>query len=236
MCGRYGLSRADTVAERFEASHQLELNPDLWQPRFNIAPTQDVLTVGYSKRVGARAVKGMRWGLTQSWSADDRTKPRPINVKSETLLDRPTYRRLLEGKRCLIPADNFYEWQRRGGSAKQPYSIELKSGGLFGFAGIWDAVKTADGWLVSCAILTTSPNELVSQLHDRMPVILQPGDEDLWLDHSVTDPGPLVPLLLPFPEDAMRIYPVPALVNDVRKEGPELRVIQAPSEQPSLLF
>lgn len=233
MCGRYGLSRADSVPDRFEAHHRLDVQPELFEPRYNVAPTQDVVTVGYSKRVGARAVKAMRWGLVSSWALGDSRKPRPINITSESLLDRPAYRRLLAEKRCVIPADGFYEWQRRG-SGRQPYSIELGAGQLFGFAGIWEACKTAGGWLVSCAILTVVPNQLVSQLHDRMPVILEPDDEELWLDQSVTDTAALVPLLRPLPAEAMRVYPVPPLVNDVRNEGPELRVPYTPMEQPAL--
>ena len=193
-------------------------------PRFNIAPTQDVLTVASSKRLGGRpGVKSMRWGLTAQWALTDRSKPRPINIKSEGILDRPAYRRLLALKRCLIVADGFYEWRKQPGQSKQPYWIGLRSGEMFGYAGLWDAVKDGDDWLVSCAILTTSPNPLVAQLHDRQPVILTQEQEALWLSPDATDPGELVPLLRPLPETVMDMYPVPTLVNDVKNEGPELR-------------
>ena len=168
----------------------------------------------------------MTWGLTSSWALNDRRKPRPINIQSETLLDRPAYRRLLSLKRCLIPADGFYEW-RRDGKLRQPYNIGAADGGMFGFAGLWDACKVSDDWLVSCAILTTKPNALVAELHNRQPVILQPDQESLWLDPSVTDPGELMPILGPLSADAMTMYACSPLVNNVNNEGRELR---APAE------
>ncbi|HEX6512320.1 MAG TPA: SOS response-associated peptidase [Chloroflexota bacterium] len=223
MCGRFGLEQPEFSEVRFKAQPLPETQP-LLIARYNIAPTQDVLTVACSKRLhGERALKSMRWGLTASWALGDPSKPKPINIKSEGILDRPQYRHLLSRKRCLIAADGFYEWRRMGGRAKQPYWISLRNGPLFAFAGIWDACKVGDEWLVSCAILTTTPNALVADLHDRMPVILQPEDEALWLDPELTDPGELLPLLQPLPKERMAIFPVSPLVNDVRNEGPELR-------------
>ncbi len=237
MCGRYGLADPREVDDRFSAQQipGLELS-DLYVPRYNIAPTQDVLTVALSKRLaGGRAVKRFRWGLVAEWALKDRTKPRPINIKCESLLERPHFRRLLERKRCLIPADGFYEWQGTG-KDKQPWSIGLASGELFAFAGVWDACRDEDGWLVSCAILTTRPNGVVAPIHDRMPIILRPELEELWLDPSVTEAEVLAECFVPLPEAVMDRYPVRALVNDVNNEGPELRrrVDLAPS-QPTLI-
>ena len=193
-------------------------------PRFNIAPSQEVLAVAPSKRLdGRRGVKSMRWGLTAPWALTDRSKPRPINIKCEGILDRPAYRRLQALKRCLIVGDGFYEWRKQPGQSKQPYAIALRSGEMFGFAGLWDAVKDGDQWLVTCAILTTSPNPLVATLHDRQPVILTPEQEELWLSADATDADELMPLLTPLPEGLMEMYPVPPLVNDVKNEGPDLR-------------
>ncbi|HLG72264.1 MAG TPA: SOS response-associated peptidase [Chloroflexota bacterium] len=235
MCGRFGLGTPEFSETRFGARALPELQPELLIPRFNIAPTQPVLTVVCSKRLdGARGLKGMTWGLTPLWAANDRSKPRPINIQSETLPDRPAYRRLLERKRCLIPSDGFYEWKRNG-SARQPYHIGLADGAIFAFAGVWDAVKMGPEWLVSCAILTTRPNDLVSDLHNRQPVILRPQDEELWLS-DCADARELTPLLEPLPAEEMTIYAVVPLVNNVANEGPELRQpAEAAPSQPVLL-
>ncbi|MBV8083432.1 MAG: SOS response-associated peptidase [Chloroflexi bacterium] len=238
MCGRFGYDHVELVETRFQAELLPDVKPEVLTPRFNIAPTQDVLAVATSKRLGGRrGVKAMRWGLTQEWAVKDRSKPRPINVKTEGILDRPNYRRLLSLKRCVIPADGFYEWRRLGGKATQPYSIGLRDGAQFGFAGIWDAVRTGPGnddWLVSCAILTCAPNPLVAQLHDRMPVILPPDEEDAWLDDALTDFADLAPLLVALPEQVMAMYPVLNLVNNVDNEGAALRTRADAQEQLAL--
>lgn len=229
MCGRFGYDHVELVETRFQAELLPDVKPEVLTPRFNIAPTQDVLVVASSKRLGGRrGVKAMRWGLTQEWAYKDRSKPRPINVKTEGIYDRPNYRRLLSLKRCLVPADGFYEWRRLGGKATQPYNIGLAGGADFGFAGIWDAVRTGPGeddWLVSCAILTCPPNPLVAQLHDRMPVILPREQEAAWLDTTLTEFADLAPLLTALPEQAMAMHPVLTLVNDVNNEGAALRTL-----------
>ncbi|MDE3076206.1 MAG: SOS response-associated peptidase [Chloroflexota bacterium] len=225
MCGRFGLVHPEWSETRFGAQMLPDIDAQtVLIPRFNIAPTQDVLTVAPSKRLGGRlGVKSMRWGLTAQWALTDRAKPRPINIKSEGILDRPAYRRLLSLKRCVIIGDGFFEWRKQPGRPKQPHWIGLRNSEMFGFAGLWDAVKDGDEWLVSCAILTTTPNSLVATLHDRQPVILMPEQEDLWLSADATDVGELLPVLAPLPETLMVMYPVSRLVNDVKNEGPELR-------------
>jgi putative SOS response-associated peptidase YedK len=221
MCGRFGLSEPEFSETRFQALPLPEVAP-LLIPRYNIAPTQDVLTVAVSKRLdGARSLKAMRWGLVAEWALNDRRKPRPINLKAENLLDRPYSRRLLERRRCIIPADGFYEWDKLN-TRKQPWNIGIKGRGIFAFAGVWDACKAGDDWLVSCAILTIGPNELVGRLHDRMPVILGDSQENIWLSEDAALPD-LVPCLTAYPAGLMESYPVSGLVSDVKNEGAELR-------------
>lgn len=232
MCGRYGLATPEFSETRFKAAPLPEVQP-LLIPRYNIAPTQDILTVAVSKRLdGERALKAMRWGLTPEWALNDTRKPRPINVKTETLLDRPYTRRLLAKRRCLIVGDGFYEWQKVG-SSKQPWNIGLRGGELFAFAGVWDATKVEDEWLVSCASLTSSPNELVSLIHNRMPVILAPEHEQAWLSPEA-EVADLVPCLAPYPAELMTTYRVPALVNDVKNEVRGLRPAQPSATSESI--
>lgn len=232
MCGRFGLTEPEFSETRFDAKPLPEVQP-LLIPRYNIAPTQEILTVARSSRLGGeRALKAMVWGLTAQWALDDRKKPRPINLKAESLLDRPYYERLLAKRRCLIPADGFYEWKK---GTKQPWNIGLRGGEQFAFAGVWDACKLADGWLVSCAILTTTPNELVAGIHDRMPVILPRAREALWLaeDAALAD---LLPCLAPHPASTMASFPIVPLVGDVNNEGPALRQrAEAALEQQALV-
>ncbi|HUZ76474.1 MAG TPA: SOS response-associated peptidase [Chloroflexota bacterium] len=225
MCGRYGLDEAEFSESRFEATLLPDVQRDeILVPRYNIAPTQPVLAVAPSKRLGGRrGIRSMRWGLTPSWALQDRSKPRSFNIRTEGILDRPAYRKLLCFNRCAIPANFFYEWRHHTGKTGQPYAIGLSSGELFAFAGIWVAAKDGEGWLVSCAILTSAPNPLVASLHDRQPIILRREDERIWLDATATDPAELMPLLGVLPEAAMSMYPVASLVNNVANEGPELR-------------
>jgi putative SOS response-associated peptidase YedK len=234
MCGRFGLEHPEWSETRFQA-RQLDLDIHrLLTPRFNIAPTQPVIAVARSSRLdGALALKAMRWGLVSEWAKDDASKPRPFNLQSETLLDRAPYRRLLERKRCLIVADGFYEWDKSA-SRKQPWSFELPDRQVFGFAGLWDAVRQPDGWLVSCAVLTTSPNPLVGRFHDRMPVILSREAERVWLDEGAS-PVALRECLVSYPAEAMQAYPVVSLVNDVRNDGPQLRTPAMPPPQQGAL-
>jgi len=223
MCGRYGLGNPEFSETRFQAARLPEFDvPELYQPRFNITPSEEVLTVAFSRHIGQRVLKPMVWSLTAQWALHDTSKPRPTIIKTETIIDRPAYRRLLTGKRCVIPAQHFYEWQRVNTRKKQPWAIALKGDELFGFAGIWEACKVADGWLTTCAILTTHPNGMVGEIHDRMPVILRPADEATWLDPDVTNPTSLMPLFEPLPDEAIEMYPVSMFVNDGRNEGPGL--------------
>jgi putative SOS response-associated peptidase YedK len=218
MCGRYTIVDWSEIPARF--SVESGFAETRVQPRFNVAPTQDVPAI--RQRTTGRELLSMRWGLEPG-------SPRPgqppmINARAETLMQRPMFQRALRERRCLIPANGFYEWmavpdQKR----KQPIYFHLKDGGLYAFAGLYTWRKDADDqWVSSCAIVTTTPNELMAPIHDRMPVILHREDEALWLDRTVQDTEAVLPLLRPYESDAMDAYPVSYLVNDVRNEQPDL--------------
>jgi putative SOS response-associated peptidase YedK len=168
MCGRFRLSRRKQIIEE-----QFNTQPwdDDWSPRYNIAPTQPVPAIRQHPEEPVRQIATMRWGLIPSWAKDTSGAARMINARSETASTKAAFRDPLKFRRCLIPADAFYEWKRNGGS-KQPYCFEINDGELFAFAGLWDGWKNGEGqWVKSCSILTTSPNAVTSAIHDRMPVI-----------------------------------------------------------------
>jgi putative SOS response-associated peptidase YedK len=200
VCGRFNLTRARDIEKRFGF---MDWHERRIEPRFNIAPTQEILTI-VQRADGARAVQVATWGLVPFWM---RAKPKPqINARVETARSSPMFR---GAQPCLIPATGFYEWV-----AKTPMHIQLADGGLFAFAGLWLA-GPRDG-LPSATILTTQPNDLVSTIHNRMPVILRPEDEAAWLDGSLSD------VSRPFPSELMHAYAVVPLVNSVANDGPEL--------------
>jgi putative SOS response-associated peptidase YedK len=176
-----------------------------------------VINDGEKNRIGL-----LKWGLIPSWAKDPKIAFQTINARAETIADKPAFRVPIRRKRCLIPADSFYEWKRNG-TEKQPMRIMLKTGELFSMAGIYDSWRDPEGNLVhSCSIVTTTPNQLMADIHDRMPVILRPEDEGLWLDRGVSDPEMLRHLMVPYPEDKMRAYPVSPRVGNVRHNDPEL--------------
>jgi putative SOS response-associated peptidase YedK len=170
----------------------------------------------------------MRWGLVPSWAKD--AKLAPINAKAETLASKPMFRSLLKSRRCVIPTDGFYEWQKvPGQKGKVPYRIELKDRSLFGFAGLWDTWKGPDGKEVpTFAIVTTKPNEVVAPIHDRMPVILTPEAEVVWLDPAVTEAKALAECLKPYPESEVKAYVVSTLVN---APANDMEACAAPAEK-----
>ena len=214
MCGRYTLKTpVEELAEEFgfEAS-SVELPPN-----YNVAPTQEVAAV--LEEDGKRRLELLRWGLIPSWADDPSIGSRMINARSETAPEKPSFRRAFRERRCLIPADGFYEWQRTNG-AKQPYYIRMKEGRPFAFAGLWESWKDDGGPEIrSCTILTTKPNALAAEIHDRMPVILPAGSYDAWLDPE-TGRDELYGLLAPYPEDEMEAYPVSRLVNSPQNNDP----------------
>jgi putative SOS response-associated peptidase YedK len=171
-----------------------------------------------------RAIRDMRWGFQPGWSKPLPGRPPPINARAETLLDRALFRDAVAAGRCIIPADGFYEWQPiPGGRRKQPMFIRLNGGGLFGFAGLWAACRSKTGEPIqTCAIVTTAPNDLMEPIHNRMPVILRPDDEALWLDRSMRDCVAAMACLRPYPAALMEVWPVATLVNSADNDGPEL--------------
>jgi putative SOS response-associated peptidase YedK len=217
MCGRYVLGRTEGFTERFKLQMPLEG----FLPRFNAAPTQ-AMPVVLEQPEGDRIAELMRWGLIFPWAKDDPKAPRPFNARSETLTEKPAFRKLVARQRCLVPAEGFYEWEKAGG-AKRPLLFTLRDQPLFAFAGIYDRYRDEGGEeLGSYAVLTTRPNELMARYHDRMPVILRPEDEAEWLDPDLTDALALERLYEPYPAEQMDGRAVDPKVNNTRNEGPEL--------------
>jgi putative SOS response-associated peptidase YedK len=218
MCGRYRLSRRKQLIEEYFESAPWD---DDWNPRFNIAPTQQVPVVRQHPKEPIRQLSLMKWGLIPHWAKDPSIATSTINAKSETAATRPAFRDPLKYRRCLIPADAFYEWKRNG-TSKQPYCFEVNAGELFAFAGIWDGWKNAEGqWVKSCSILTTTPNAMTSAIHDRMPVILHPDSYGLWLDPGMHNVTAISELLKPFDARLMRCYPVSTRINHVANDDEE---------------
>jgi putative SOS response-associated peptidase YedK len=219
MCGRFTLT-ADpgVVARRFGAP---PLQGGGTSPRYNVAPAQTVITVTDD---GRRQLELMRWGLIPAWAKDPAIGSRLINARAETLAEKPAFRAAFRRRRCLIPADGFYEWTAGPEGKRRPMRIRLTSGQPFAFAGLWDEWRPADGGppIRTCTIITCAPNELMATLHHRMPVILTPEAEAVWLDPSITDPERLLPLLVPYPADQMVAYPVSPLVNSPAHDSPQL--------------
>jgi putative SOS response-associated peptidase YedK len=191
---------------------------DDWTPRYNIAPTQPVPIIRQNPKEPRRELSLVRWGLIPSWAKDMSGAAMMINARSETATTKPAFRDPLTNRRCLIPADGFYEWQRRG-KAKQPYCFQVNDGELFAFAGLWDRWRDPSGqWIRSCSILTTTPNAVTSAVHDRMPVILDPDSYDLWLDPGMTNVEAVSEMLKPFDARLMRCYPVSTRINYVAND------------------
>jgi putative SOS response-associated peptidase YedK len=179
-----------------------------------------------------RELVQLQWGFVPSWSKDPTSGQRPINVRSETVTDRPMFRSAFRQRRCLIAADGFYEWKAQG-RGKQPFYFQLSGGGPFGFAGVWETWKRDDKSLETCALFTTSPNSIVAQVHDRMPVILEPENFAEWLDPSNDDTAGLAKLMRPLPADQMTAQPVSTRVNSPRHDDSECIV---PIEDQGKLF
>ena len=218
MCGRYRLSRRKQIIEE-----QFETQPweDDWSPRYNIAPTQSVPAIRQHPKEPVRTLSLMKWGLIPHWAKNTSIATSTINAKAETAATKPSFRDPLKFRRCLIPADGFYEW-KRAGTSKQPFCFEVNDDELFAFAGLWDGWKNAEGqWVKTCSILTTTPNALTATVHDRMPVIVHPDSYDLWLDPGMTDVQVVSELLRPCDARLMRCYPVSTRINHVANDDEE---------------
>lgn len=218
MCGRYRLSRRRQILEEY---FHTESSEEDWEPRYNIAPTQPVPVIRQNPEEPSRSLSLMKWGLIPSWAKNSSVAANMINARSETANEKPAFRDALKLRRCLIPADGFYEWQRSG-KTKQPFCFEVRGGELFAFAGLWDHWRAPDGnMLESCTILTTASNQLLADIHDRMPVILAPDDYDLWLDPGMNKTGTALDLLTPLDAHLLNSYPVSARVNTVTNDDAE---------------
>lgn len=237
MCGRFvSSSPVSVLAERFLAA---EVTAEDLGPRFNVAPSDPVLAVATVH--GARRLGTLSWGLVPNWAATPPTGRRLVNLRSETVAQRGGFRRTLQHRRCIVPADGFYEWQIRPGRApKQPYLVRARDGSLLAMAGLWDVwsdrTDPSAGRLRTCTVLTTAPNRVMAPLHDRMPVLLAPDTWDAWLDPEVTDVDALGDLLRPCPDDALELVPVGTAVNNVRNDGPSLVERVEPGTPPEPLL
>jgi putative SOS response-associated peptidase YedK len=218
MCGRYEVhTPIEQIARRFDAvvTDEAAALP----PRYNVAPSLKVPVVRQTKQ--ARELAAMTWGLVPGW-AKDLTGIKPINVRVETVFDKPMFRNAIRRRRCLIPADGFYEWQA-GPVRKQPFHIGMADDDLFALGGIWEYwAKPGAQPVVSCAILVTTANELMARIHDRMPVIVRPEHYALWLDPAASEAEAILPMLEPFPAEAMRAFPIGTRVNNAKNDGPML--------------
>ena len=219
MCGRMILTRsAEEIAEAFDAEGRLDL-----RPRYNLAPSQDVVAVRADAE-GRRQLVRLRWGLIPGWARDASIGNRLVNARSETAAEKPAFRTALRRRRCLVAADGFYEWAppasgRRG--PKQPYLFRNRDGSLLAIAGLWEHWEDPqDGRLETCTLLTTDANEQVRPVHDRMPVLLDPRDFARWLDPDLTDAARVLPLLVPAPPSRLEGFAVSLHVNDPRHDDP----------------
>jgi putative SOS response-associated peptidase YedK len=236
VCGRYTLATPDPadIRARFPIGETVEI-----RRRFNVAPGDEVLAVTTDKESRPRGDL-LRWGLVPSWSDAPESRLKMINARVETVTERPAFRHAFGRFRCLIIADGFYEWQKlsdatggRHEAAKQAYHITRAGGEPFAFAGLWSIWRDADSRLRSCTILTTAANDAVSPLHDRMPVILERGAEDAWLDPS-TPRVELLEMLAPLPSSLTALRAVSSSVNDARYDGPECLASAGQSAQATL--
>jgi putative SOS response-associated peptidase YedK len=242
MCGRFVVASSPTLlADRF---HVDEVHDDTSTPDYNVAPRTDVLVVRDRARedTTTRVLSRLRWGLVPSWAKDPSIGDRMINARAETVATKSAYQRSFTKRRCIIPADGFYEWRRlerepgASRARKEPMFIHRHDGEPLAFAGLWSVWKVPDelvgtvgaedGWLRSCAIVTTKANRLLTPIHDRMPVLLPEAAWDQWLDPT---PEPdadtlhaLAGLLVPAPDEGLEVYPVSPDVNRVVDHGPEL--------------
>ena len=218
MCGRFTLTIDPAGLQDAFRNYTF---PARFAPRYNIAPSQPVLAIAND---GQDKADFFVWGLIPSWAKDPAIGNRLINARGETIAEKPSFRGGFKYKRCLILADGFYEWKAQPGiKTRMPYYIHMKDRRPFAFAGLWDVWNSPDGSQIkSCTIITTSPNELMQTIHNRMPVILHPTDYAQWLDTAPRTPESLLPLIRPFPAEKMSVYPVSTLVNKPDNDRAEL--------------
>ncbi|OAB47037.1 SOS response-associated peptidase [Paenibacillus antarcticus] len=220
MCGRYTITVSmEELRIRYLTNDSTMIQ---YVPKYNAAPMQFVPAVihnGKENRVGE-----LRWGLVPSWAKDQKMGSKMINARSETLLEKASFKRLISKRRCIIPADGFYEWKKEG-SSKQPYRIVMRDNGIFSMAGLYDIwIDPSGKKLSTCTIITTTPNSLMADIHDRMPVIIHRKDETEWLSRDNHDEMAIMNLLRPYESSEMKAYPVSSTVGNVRNDSKDLIV------------
>lgn len=216
MCGRYTFTEPESLPERYHLPAAVTIKPN-----YNAAPTQTMPVVHLE--AGKIEFALMRWGLIPSWAKDKTIGYKLFNARSETVFDKPVWRSAIKNRRCLVPATGFYEWKREGTAKKQPFYITVKGHEIFSFAGVWETWHDEDGQeLHTYSILTTAPNEEMSALHDRMPVILHEDDEEAWLHED--DRGFLETVMKPYEDNTLLLVPVSPAVNVVKNNSGELMV------------
>jgi len=221
MCGRFTLfAPYYEIIERFDIESAFSESDYI--PSYNIAPSQQVVAIindGRKNRLGH-----LRWGLIPPWAKDEKIGYKMINARAETVAEKPSFRKAFQKQRCILPADSFYEWQRKDGE-KIPMRIKLKNDELFAIAGLWESWKSPDGKIIhTCTAITTEPNDLMKPIHDRMPVILRREDEAAWLDPQNIDVDFLGNMLQPFDERQMDAYSVSSAVNSPKNNEKSLIV------------
>ncbi|MGO9379791.1 MAG: SOS response-associated peptidase [Dissulfurispiraceae bacterium] len=216
MCGRFDLHAEPTVIlKEFRVDH-FAID---YSPSYNIAPTRQIVVV---KDDGKRYLSQCRWGFLPSWTEDPNSGYKMINVRAETVAEKPAFQDAFRFRRCLVVADGFFEW-RQEGKTKQPVYIRLKSQRLFGFASLYNIWKSPEGEeICTCTIITVDANELLIAIHDRMPAIIAKDKEDLWLNPANSDKGGLMSLLVLYPSEEMEIYDVSLIVNKPENDSPEI--------------
>jgi putative SOS response-associated peptidase YedK len=245
VCGRYvQVSSPTLLAERFDIDEiAIEEAPGA---NYNVAPRTEVLAIRQRKAAEPddepprRVLEQMRWGLVPSWAEDPKIGDRLINARAESVAEKPAFKTAFRKRRCILPADGFYEWQAvPGGPRKQPMFVHRVDGEPLAFAGLWEVWRDHEQpetpWLVSCTIVTTRANATMAPVHDRMPVILPEGTWDAWLDPRVDDRTRLEDLLVPAADDLLELWPVSTQVNSANNRGPELAERVEP-EEPQTLF
>jgi putative SOS response-associated peptidase YedK len=221
MCGRVRLS-----SDVSEIKLVFSIPPDRPTPNFppswNVAPTDQLPIVRFYAKAGERSLELARWGLVPFWAKDIKVGFANINAKAEGIETRPAFRDAFQRRRCLVPVDNFYEWQKTA-SGKQPYAIALADRGIMALAGLWENWRSPAGeWVRSFAIVTCAPNELCAELHNRMPVVLAPESWPLWLGEEPAEPRRLKGVLAPYPAEGMTCWPVSPRVNSVKNNDASL--------------
>lgn len=222
------------LVEHFQLDVDAVRQLPLFEPRYNIAPTQEILAVREDAASGKRAPVMLRWGLVPAWSKEPQSGPPMINARGESIAEKPSFRTAVRRRRCLIPADGFYEWHKVGaGSAKkQPYYIHYSDHRPFAFAGLWEQWQAKDAAageglaIESCTIVTTAASKALSELHDRMPVILEPSDYALWLDPTVQDAAQVQHLIESNDDPAIVFEPISTHVNKVANDDPRCIQVQ----------